>query len=139
MLYFEREDDGTLPAPPAYSHKALACLSTHDLPTLKGWWSGSDIDERERTGLTSPENAANMRESRWHDRILLLAALKNAGLLPAEMEPILNGAVPAPEDLPDERVHRRACSACQDVLAPRRGPARGSCRHAGAGQRSRND
>ena len=35
----------------AYAHKALACVATHDLPTLKGWWRGSDIDERAKIGL----------------------------------------------------------------------------------------
>ena len=48
VFYFEREDDGRFRHPHAYTERALACISTHDLPTLKGWWKGTDIDERER-------------------------------------------------------------------------------------------
>ena len=63
MFYFEREDDGRFRHPHAYTERALACISTHDLPTLKGWWKGTDIDERERLGITSAEGAAHMRGS----------------------------------------------------------------------------
>jgi len=112
VLYFEKERDGKFRPPHAYSHKALACLSTHDLPTLKGWWTGSDIGERERTGLSSPENAANMRAARTLDRILLLAALKSTDLLPPSLEPVLNGATPCPEELPDH-----LCVAAHALLA----------------------
>jgi 4-alpha-glucanotransferase len=112
VLYFEREADGAFRMPQAYSHKALACLSTHDLPTLIGWWRGSDIDERERTGLSSPENAANMRTDRTRDRILLLSALQAAGLLPAGLESVLNGTAACPEALPAE-----VCVAAHALLA----------------------
>jgi 4-alpha-glucanotransferase len=112
VLYFEREADGTFRLPNAYSHKALACLSTHDLPTLKGWWAGIDIDERERTRLSSPENAADMRAARTNDRVLLLAALKSTDLLPSGLEPVLNGAAPCPVELPDH-----LCVAAHALLA----------------------
>ena len=102
VLYFEREGDGSFRAPHAYSHKALACLSTHDLPTLKGWWRASDADEREKLGLLSPEHAAAMRSSRAHDRGMLLAALRHAGLLPQSLQAALDGHAPYPEDLPSE-------------------------------------
>jgi 4-alpha-glucanotransferase len=112
VLYFEREGDGRFRAPEAYSHKALACLSTHDLPTLKGWWRVSDIDEREAVGLFSAENAARMRADRARDRDLLLAALKTAGLLSQSLEPVLNGTSPHPDDLPDD-----LCVAAHALLA----------------------
>jgi 4-alpha-glucanotransferase len=112
VLYFEREADGAFRMPQAYSHKALACLSTHDLPTLKGWWRGSDIDEREQSGLSSPENAANMRTGRARDRILLLGALQAAGLLPAGLEAVLQGTADCPEALPSE-----VCVAAHALLA----------------------
>jgi 4-alpha-glucanotransferase len=102
VLYFEREGNGDFLLPHAYAHKALACLSTHDLPTLKGWWDGGDIDWREASGLVSPEHASRMRATRAHDRGLLLAALKSSGLLPACLEPGPNGASPSPDYLPDD-------------------------------------
>jgi 4-alpha-glucanotransferase len=112
VLYFEREADGAFRAPHAYAHKALACLSTHDLPTVKGWWRGSDIDQRESCGLSSPESAAAMRSGRARDRGLLLASLKAADLLPAALEPVLKGAEPCPRDIPDE-----VCVAAHAFLA----------------------
>jgi 4-alpha-glucanotransferase len=101
VFYFEREGDGRFRAPAAYSNRALACISTHDLPTLKGWWAASDIDENERLGITSSEGAAEARSTRANDRRLLLAALNEAGLLPQPMEAVLHEAHPCPTDLPE--------------------------------------
>ncbi len=112
VLYFEREADGAFRPPQYYTHKALACLSTHDLPTLKGWWHGSDIDEREALGLFSAEHAAHMRTERARDRGVLLAVLKSADLLPSSLEPALAGAAPYPEDLPGD-----LCVAAHALLA----------------------
>lgn len=112
VFYFEREQNGWFRAPGAYSHRALACLSTHDLPTLKGWWSGSDIDERERLGSFSHEQAAELRKNRAEDRVLLLAALKHAEVLPPVFHAVLEGATPYPKDLPDD-----ICVAAHAMLA----------------------
>lgn len=112
VLYFEREGDGSFRPPHAYSHKALACLSTHDLPTIKGWWRGSDIDQRKDSGLASPEQSAGMRAGRAHDRGLLLSALASAGLLPGDFESALGGAAPMPADLPHD-----LCTAAHALLA----------------------
>jgi 4-alpha-glucanotransferase len=112
VFYFEREANGWFRAPEAYSHRALACLSTHDLPTLKGWWAGLDIDERERLGWFGAEQSAKFRNVRAEDRGLLLAALKHAGTLPASFEPILRGDKPSPETLPAE-----ICVAAHAMLA----------------------
>ena len=43
VLYFERAPDGAFLAPAAYPRQALVSVSTHDLPTLKGYWTGRDI------------------------------------------------------------------------------------------------
>ena len=62
----------------------MACVSTHDLPTLKGWWEGSDIAEKLALGLLSEEDARKERETRREDRRLLLEALGAAKGLLAE-------------------------------------------------------
>jgi 4-alpha-glucanotransferase len=102
VFYFEREQNGWFRAPDAYSHRALACLSTHDLPTLKGWWSGTDIDERERLAWFGSEQAAELRKARGEDCVLLLSAIKHADVLPTAFEPALEGAQPLPDELPLE-------------------------------------
>jgi len=112
VFYFEREEDGAFRPPQAYSHKALACLSTHDLPTLKGWWSGNDIDEREKVGASTPANAAAARENRKRERMLLLGLLDSAGLLPSSLAPVMNETIPCPAHFPDE-----GCVAVHALLA----------------------
>ena len=65
----------------SYLREALACVSTHDLPTLRGWWSGSDIEVRERAGVCSSEAAAGWRTLRAEERHALLARLVESGLV----------------------------------------------------------
>ncbi|MBL8589819.1 MAG: 4-alpha-glucanotransferase, partial [Methylobacteriaceae bacterium] len=86
VLWFERDADGFAP-PAAYPAKAMACASTHDLPTLAGWWSGQDIDERATLGLLTPEDAARERADRAADRRAFLAALRAAGALDVDLAP----------------------------------------------------
>jgi 4-alpha-glucanotransferase len=104
VLYFER-DGNAFRAPESYLREALACVSTHDLPTLRGWWSGSDIEVRERAGVCSSEAAAGWRTQRAEERHALLARLVASGLA---QESAL-AAFSAAGELPDEirvAVHR---------------------------------
>ena len=81
LLYFER--DGTTFRPPAlYPPLALVSTTTHDLPTIAGFWTGRDITAREAAGTLSPEAAHAQREARDRDRQNLLDALRAGGLLP---------------------------------------------------------
>ncbi|MBS1188595.1 MAG: bifunctional 4-alpha-glucanotransferase/malto-oligosyltrehalose synthase [Rhodocyclaceae bacterium] len=82
-LYFEREADGGLKPASAYPRLALATVTTHDLPTLAGFWQGWDIEEQGRLGLfpsaTQQEEAVLARSQ---DRARLLIALQRESLLP---------------------------------------------------------
>jgi glycogen operon protein len=49
VLLLEREGRGFKPRT-SYPSRAVACVSTHDLPTFAGWLSGADIDERAALG-----------------------------------------------------------------------------------------
>ncbi len=79
VLWFEREGAGFVP-PAAWPARATACVSTHDLPTLAGFWTGADLEEREALGLLAAPEAA--RAERAADRAALCAALAREGLLP---------------------------------------------------------
>jgi 4-alpha-glucanotransferase len=89
VLSFERENDtGAFLPPIAYPALALAVIGSHDLPTLRGWWEGRDIDLKEQLGLyPEPKEAARQRKAREHDKAELLRALRLAELLPQEGEP----------------------------------------------------
>ncbi len=104
VLIFERDGAEGFKPPAAYPAEALVTASTHDLPTLSGWWAGSDIELRAEHGLTA---TAADREAqaveRASDRSQLLTALEGAGLLPPgtgtdptripDMNPLLARAV----------------------------------------------
>jgi (1->4)-alpha-D-glucan 1-alpha-D-glucosylmutase len=84
LLYFEREGAAFKP-PQAYPREALAAVSTHDLATLQGWWSSTDLQERIRLGLF-PRDAIALQQlaDRAAERAQLMLALQQAGLLDAE-------------------------------------------------------
>jgi 4-alpha-glucanotransferase len=96
VLFFEQDGaTGDFLPPDAYPHLALAVVDSHDLPTLRGWWEGCDIDLKARLGLyPEPEEADRQREARTRDRTALLRALRKAHLL-AEGEPDIRALVRA--------------------------------------------
>ena len=49
LLYFEPHP------PPAFPEQALAAISTHDLPTVAGLWTGSDLEEQRKLDLDPNE------------------------------------------------------------------------------------
>ena len=106
VLWFER--DGAAFRPPSqYSAKAAACISTHDLPTVAGWWNGADIEERRALGLVDDAQVAAAGAERQADREALVAALDAAGVAPEapiDADAPHTGAVTA-------AVHRYACAS----------------------------
>ncbi|MFD2238373.1 4-alpha-glucanotransferase [Aureimonas populi] len=82
VLYFERTAGEGFVAPSAYPELALACVSTHDLATLSGWWAGTDVELRAQAGRQDEASTAREREERRGDRKALLSALAREGLLP---------------------------------------------------------
>ncbi|BDA86254.1 4-alpha-glucanotransferase [Aureimonas sp. SA4125] len=108
VLYFERREVEFLPTA-AYPEMSLACVSTHDLPTLKGWWLSSDIELRLETGTQSEERTVETREERRRDRRMLIVALEEAGLLPERFHRVASGEDTLPPDLTQDladAVHR---------------------------------
>ncbi|MDN5862532.1 MAG: malto-oligosyltrehalose synthase, partial [Salinisphaera sp.] len=83
LLYFERRDDGRLKPPREYPVNAAAAVTTHDLPTLAGFWQGMDIDLREQRHLFPDDESRNRQiVERAADRAQLLVALEREGVLP---------------------------------------------------------
>jgi 4-alpha-glucanotransferase len=70
--------------PPArWSEDAIAMTTTHDLPTIAGWWQGGDIAWRARIGQSSGGDEGVQREQaeRREDRVLLWQAMADAGIV----------------------------------------------------------
>jgi 4-alpha-glucanotransferase len=88
VLYFERERDGAFMPPEAYPRQALVSESTHDLPTLRGFWTHRDLKWRDTLGrFADAATFKAARAERDRDRVRLLHALRRGGLLPAGIDP----------------------------------------------------
>lgn len=87
LFYFERDwPNRTFLPPEAYPGMALTAVTTHDLPTLNGYWAGRDIEVKEKLNLYPDESAhLNDIETRNQDKQLMLNALKD--FLPEGISP----------------------------------------------------
>lgn len=84
VFYFERQGDGAWKPPSWYPAASLAVATTHDLPTLAGYWTGEDIRVRTSLGLVSDTEALSRAwQERQEEKGRILHALKAEGLLPA--------------------------------------------------------
>ncbi len=100
LLIFEQDAEG-FKRPADYPVQALTSTTTHDLPTITGYWTGEDIEARLRAGVTDAESHAAQQTSRVRDRQRLLDALLAEGLLPADHEA---DAAKLPEMTPEIRM-----------------------------------
>ena len=100
VLFFERQADLRFTAAADWRRDALASVSTHDLPSLRAWWEGSDIGLRARLGMY-PEGVdpGELVAGRQQDRELLIEAMAAAGVRPhwpvERFEPAFAAAVHA--------------------------------------------
>jgi glycogen operon protein len=86
VLWFER--DGAEFRPPArWPALAAACVSTHDLPTLAGWWQAADLGERQSLGMIDAVAGDAARVARAADKAKLVALLLREKRLDAPVDP----------------------------------------------------
>lgn len=92
VLWFEREEKADesetpeVPAraapfklPDAWPAGAMATSTTHDLPTINGWWKGRDLQWRDRLGQYREGELAEQLRARESDKAALWTALQSAG------------------------------------------------------------
>jgi 4-alpha-glucanotransferase len=91
VLWFERDGAAFRP-PQAYPQGSVACVSTHDLPTLVGWWSGADLNERHALNVLDGGAFAQALQDREADKQALHAALAGQGLIDPDtpLPPVLD-------------------------------------------------
>ncbi len=80
VLWFERDGE-EFRSPNSYPKKSLACVSTHDLPTLRGWWAGADIAERLQLGFVAEADLADTMNRRAHEKRSVVACLRRNGFV----------------------------------------------------------
>jgi len=83
VLLFEK-DAARFRRPDEFVRRALGTVTTHDMPTLRSYWEGRDIDlRRELNMYPSAEIQNEVMRERDQDRVALLAALRDQALQPA--------------------------------------------------------
>ena len=84
VVMFEQRQ-GEFVAPADYVRRALATVTTHDLPTLRGWWEAHDIELWEQLGFYADASVGvQARAERSKERQTLLRALRREGLWPED-------------------------------------------------------
>jgi 4-alpha-glucanotransferase len=116
VLWFERKKDRFTP-PQDWSENAAAMTSTHDLPTVAGWWRGHDIETRRELDLVAdPDEEMKTRQA---DRKTLWRSFVHAkaasGKIPAPSEPAL--AVEAALEFVAQTPPQLALIPLEDALA----------------------
>jgi 4-alpha-glucanotransferase len=91
LVYFERR------RPARYVRQALAAVTTHDLPTIAGVWSGSDLDDQAAAGIEPDHRGLSLLRARL---------ARAAGLPPG-----------ATVDRVVEEVHRRLAASPSMLVA----------------------
>jgi 4-alpha-glucanotransferase len=78
LLWFQRAGERFL-APDEWSPGAIATTTTHDLPTVAGWWSGCDIKWRSKLRmLENGSSEEKERAQREQDKAALWQAISEA-------------------------------------------------------------
>jgi 4-alpha-glucanotransferase len=84
LFYFERNyPDPSFLSPEKYPELALCAVTTHDLPTLYGYWTGRDLQVKKQLGLFQDDNQWQKHlQERERDKKLILSAMKARGIVP---------------------------------------------------------
>jgi 4-alpha-glucanotransferase len=95
VLWFERDKQGNFIAPQRWDKQAAALSTTHDLPTIAGWWTGRDIAWRSKIVSSFDQGAARGERERDKEKLwrALTSAYAAAGTMPTDFEPVIDAAL----------------------------------------------
>ena len=85
LFYFEKREDGGFKPFDQYPGQALVSSTTHDLPTVAGFWSGTDISARREAGVLDEAAFHRQMASRQMEKQKMLDELWSLGLLAAHL------------------------------------------------------
>ncbi|RJF95336.1 4-alpha-glucanotransferase [Noviherbaspirillum saxi] len=87
VLMFQRDGERFL-RPDEWPRHAIATTTTHDLPTIAGWWQGRDIDWRVKLDLLEPgQTEGEARHMRARERSALWRAMSETGFAHGDAPP----------------------------------------------------
>jgi 4-alpha-glucanotransferase len=94
LFYFEKDDQQQFKQPQDHAVDALLMVTNHDVPTLAGWWNGSELHLRDELGLLGEnQSLLDLQQQRSVEKIELLQWLDSQQLLPASWG-VMEGAYP---------------------------------------------
>ena len=68
LTYFERSANGDFRPPAQYRENVLASIGTHDLPPLRGFWNGCDVEARSHFDCATDAKTVEEKLARAEDR-----------------------------------------------------------------------
>jgi 4-alpha-glucanotransferase len=84
LFYFEKRPDGSFKSAKEYPHQALVSSTTHDLPTIAGFWTARDIEARRNARLIDEKGYHAQRTDRDREKQRMLEVLHAEKLVPAD-------------------------------------------------------
>lgn len=111
VLWFEQKD-GRFTSPRIWTPGAAAMTSTHDLPTVAGWWAGRDIEWRHRVGASDADTEASWN-ARRQDRGALWSAFRESGAAQDDAPPVEQTT-----PVIDAALRHLGTAACDLVIVP---------------------
>ena len=85
LFYFEKNGQSAFRRPDEYPAHALVASTTHDLPTIAGFWIGADIEARRAAGIIDDEARHVQWQSRAVEKQKMLDVLFDVGLMPENL------------------------------------------------------
>ena len=99
LFYFERDFSGIQRHSWEYPRLALVSVSTHDLPTLAGFWCGRDIQTRRDIGELDETADREFQQDRGHHKQKIVERLVQDGFFPESAAQAAIDSSTLPEDL----------------------------------------
>ncbi|WP_419571634.1 4-alpha-glucanotransferase [Rheinheimera sp.] len=81
VFFFEQAEDGGYISPAHYPVQAMATLTTHDMPTLIGYWHCGDLELGKKVGLYRDDQLPALFASRHQDKQRILDSLHGHAML----------------------------------------------------------
>jgi 4-alpha-glucanotransferase len=85
LFYFEKDERGRFRRHDEYPVQALVSSTTHDLPTLAGFWIGADIEARRAAGAIDEDAYRSQLAFRAQEKQKMLDVLFEHALMPAHL------------------------------------------------------
>src|SRR5256885_320165 len=85
LFYFEKNEGGEFRPNHEYPAHALVSSTTHDLPTLAGFWTGADIEARRSAQLIDEAGVRMQHETRAREKQKMIDVLFTLSLMPPHL------------------------------------------------------